>query len=61
MSDPGEPSEYGVTVPSNPIEEQATQMGILDLLYANIDTAELNCEEATIIFLVLRDTIARCI
>ena len=51
MSDPGEPSEYRVTVPSNPIKEQATQMEILNLLYANIDTVELNCEEATIVFL----------
>ena len=34
VGDPGESSEYGITVLLNPIEEQLTQVGILDLLYA---------------------------
>ena len=32
MSDPGESSEYGITIPSNPIEEQLIQMGIYCML-----------------------------
>ena len=61
VGDQGESSEYEITVPPNPIEEQLTQVGILDLLYASINTAELSCEEATNVYLALRDTIARCI